>query len=65
MLFKTGFPISLGRANVATVARSASVLINYTRQKRLWEHVLEVEAGRKAFTCFKYNFEFAEWDISS
>ena len=65
MFLQTLFPVSLGRANVATVARSASVLINYTRQKRLGESILEVEAGRKTFTCFEYDSEFAKWTPSS
>ena len=41
VFLKALLPISLRAANIAKIALSASKLVNYTRQKRFWEFVLE------------------------
>ena len=41
MFLKTGFPESLGAANVAKVALSTSKLINYTRHQRFGKPVFK------------------------
>ena len=42
MFLKTGFPESLGAANVAKVALSTSKLINYSRYQRFGKPVFKV-----------------------
>ena len=49
VLLKSFFPKSLKEANVAEVALSARVLVNYTRRYRFWESVL-VEKARGNFS---------------
>ena len=60
MLFKSLFPKSLGAANVAEVALSAHVLVNYTRQYRFWESVLEEKVRGKFSDCIENDFEVTE-----
>ena len=63
VLLKTCFPESLGAPDVAKLALSTSILVNYTWRERFWEFVFEGEKGRKSNTRFEHDFQIAERDI--
>ena len=60
VLLKSFIPKSLGVANVAEVALSARVIVNYTRQYRFWESVLEEKVRGKFSVCIENDFEVTE-----
>ena len=57
VLLRFFFPKPLGVANVAEVALSARVLVNYTRQYRFWESVLVEKARGNFSVCIENDFE--------
>ena len=63
VFLKALLPISLRAANIAKIALSASKLVNYTRQKRFWEFVLERKTGRQSNASFENDFELAEGNV--
>ena len=60
MFFKTLFPVSLSRADVAEVALSARVFVNDTRHKRTGNFVFERETWWQTMRSFENNLEFWE-----
>ena len=63
VLLETSFPESLGAADVAKIALSASVLINHTRHKRFGNLVLERKERGKPSSRFENNLKIAERNI--
>ena len=61
MFFKPFFPKSLSTANIAEVALSASIPVNHARHKRLWEFILEGEAGGQSSGSFVENSKVDKW----
>ena len=62
MLFKAFLPKSLSTANIAEVALSTSISVNYTRHKRFWEFILEGKARGQSSRSFVHNFDITERD---
>ena len=60
MLFKTFLPIAFGTSNIANIAVSTSVLINYMRIQRDWKFVFKRKVRRNPVRYFEDYFQFTE-----
>ena len=63
VFLKALLPIPLRASNIPKIALRTSILINYTREKRFWEFVLERKTGREPNTSFENDFELAEGNV--
>ena len=60
MLFKTFLPVAFGTSNIANIAVSTSVLINYMRIQRYWKFVFKRKVRRNPVRYFEDYFQFTE-----